>query len=110
LLVGVRDGDGAGRALDTAVELGTALRRSIIAVHVVVAPRSASATTASAAVAVAAALEELADACHLSCELALAGAAVRWSFERRSGDPAEELRRRTLVRLLDLCDRQVLVV
>jgi nucleotide-binding universal stress UspA family protein len=93
VLVGVRSGCDEHIALDAAIE--TAKRRSahLVVVHVVATTPSAAVAVPSAAGAVALTGEELADRCHIDCELALAGTDLEWSFEIRAGDAARGLAR-----------------
>ena len=108
----------------------------LVAVHVVRAPPLVTTAPVSGAGALAVADDEVTDRCHLDCEVALAGTDVPWQFEVRHGDPVTEMARaaadhdaicvaigrsarrrftrgsRSTVseRLVDRCDRPVLVV
>lgn len=91
MVVGLDGSPGGDRALAAATAIAAAGYR-LVAVHVTHIPAAVAATTAGAG-AFAVTADEIADHCHLACELALAGTAVPWSFEVRHGDPATELLR-----------------
>ena len=92
VVVGV-NGEGVRAVLDAAATLVGALGGRMVGVHV--EERSALVDANLAAGAASAALvtanTQISDRCHLDCELAMAGRAVEWRFEVRSGDPAGEL-------------------
>jgi nucleotide-binding universal stress UspA family protein len=94
IVVGV-DGSAAGAAaLAAAARLSAATGCDVVAVHVTSVPAAVHATLAPlVSGAAATANDELADRCHLECELALAGTGVAWTFELRHGDPATQLTR-----------------
>src|SRR3546814_14916786 len=73
-----------------AAELAATLGCRLVAVHVVHPPAAAAASPVGAG-ALAVSAEELADHCHMCCELALADMSVQWSFEVRHGAPSVEL-------------------
>jgi nucleotide-binding universal stress UspA family protein len=79
------------RVLDAAVDVAEHRAAPLVVVHVVATTPSAAVAVPSAAGAVALTGEQLADRCHLDCELALAGTDLDWSFEIRAGDAAREL-------------------
>lgn len=91
IVVGVDGSDGAAAALAAAAHLARALRLRLVAVHVKHVPAVVFAASTVGTAARVTANEDLADACHLDCELALANANIVWSFEVRSGHPAVEL-------------------
>lgn len=91
VLVGVRSGRDEHIALDAAIEIAQRRSAHLVVVHVVATTPSAAVAVPSAAGAVALTGEELADRCHIDCELALAGTDLEWSFEIRAGDAAREL-------------------
>lgn len=92
IVVGLDGSPGGDRALATAADFAAVARCRLVAVHVTHIPATVAATTTGAG-AFAVTADEVADHCHLACELALAGTAVPWSFEVRHGDPATELLR-----------------
>lgn len=92
IVVGVDGSDSSERALMVAAELAANLGCRLVAVHVVHAPAAAAASPVGAG-ALAVSAEELADHCHMCCELVLADVSVRWSFEVRHGAPSVELLR-----------------
>ena len=73
VLVGVHGGPDEQRVLDAAIEIAQRRSAPLIVVHVVATTPSAAVAVPSAAGAVALTGEELADRCHLDCEIALAG-------------------------------------
>jgi len=91
VLVGVHGGPDEQRVLDAAIEIAQRRSAPLIVVHVVATRPSAAVAVPSAAGAVALTGEELADRCHLDCEIALAGTDLEWSFEIHAGDAAREL-------------------
>lgn len=92
IVVGVDGSGGAAAALAAAADLAAATGTSIVAVHVSHLPAVVTATAEALAAGAAVTVNgELADRCHLDCELALAGAGIVWTFELRNGDPATEL-------------------
>ncbi|HVW32778.1 MAG TPA: universal stress protein [Acidimicrobiia bacterium] len=92
IVVGVDGSDGGDRALTAAAEFAAASHYGVVVVHVAHVP-AVVATTSVGAAEFAVAADELADYCHLACELTFAGTAVAWSFKLRHGDPATELLR-----------------
>ncbi len=93
ILVGVdgsEDGDGA---LRVAAGLAATAGRRLVVVHVAHTPAVAAAAPTVGAGALVVSADELADDCHMHCELALAATSVAWSFEVRHGSPAAELLR-----------------
>lgn len=91
MLVGVHGGRDEQRVLDAAIEIAERRSAPLVVVHVVATTPSAAVAVPSAAGAVALTGEELADRCHLGCEVALAGTELEWSFEIHAGDAAREL-------------------
>lgn len=91
MVVGVDGTDGGDRAL-VAAELAATARYGLIVVHVSHVPTPVAITGAGAG-AFAATGDEVADTCHMACEVTFAGADVPWSFDIRHGDPATELLR-----------------
>jgi nucleotide-binding universal stress UspA family protein len=91
MIVGVDGTDGGDRALVTAAELAAAAGCGLV-VHVSHVPTPVTISGAGAA-AFAATADEVADTCHMACEVTLAGTGVPWSFEIRRGHPATELLR-----------------
>src|SRR5581483_92492 len=91
ILVGVDGSAGGDRALEAAAELSTATNHDLVAVHVAHLPVVVAAAPAIGGEAFARSTDELADQCHVTCELALAAASVHWSFEVRYGEPVAEL-------------------
>lgn len=91
VVVGVDGSEAAATALAAAARLAADAGYCLVAVHAEHATVIATGAPAVGAVAV---LDggELADRCHLDCELVLAGTGVTWSFEVRRGDPAAVLR------------------
>lgn len=136
VVVGLDGSAGSQTALAVAARLASLTGNRIVAVHVVRAHPLVTTAAVSGAGALAVAGDEVTDRCHLDCEVALAGTDVRWQFEVRHGDPVTEMARaaadhdaicvaigrsarrrftsgsRSTVgeRLLDRCDRPVLVV
>lgn len=135
VLVGVRSGSEELLALRRATEIAAHRRTHLVVVHVILATSGFARAVPTAAGAVALTREELADRCHLDCEIALAGADLDWSFEIRAGDaataPADAAHRHraacvvvgrhdhktsigrfrcTAIRLAETSDRPVLVV
>ena len=92
IVVGMDGSEGGDRALATAVEVAAAARYGVVAVHVAHVPAAVAATAVGAA-ALRATADEVADHCHLACEVTGAGAGLAWSFEFRHGDPVTELLR-----------------
>lgn len=94
IVVGVDGSGGAAVALAATARLAAATGTGVVGVHVAHVPAIVTATPeALAAGAAVVANDELADRCHLDCELALAGTGIAWTFELRYGDPATELAR-----------------
>ncbi len=91
VIVGMRSGSDELPALERALELATQRHTHLVVVHVIPATSGFAIAVPTAAGAVALTREELADRCHLDCELALAGADLDWSFEIRAGDAATAL-------------------
>ena len=136
VVVGLDGSDGSVAALAASARLATVTGSRIVAVHVVRGHPIVTAAPVSGAGALAVADDEVTDRCHLDCEVALAGTDVPWQFEVRHGDPVTEMARaaadhdaicvaigrsarrrftrgsRSTVseRLVDRCDRPVLVV
>src|SRR3546814_6529324 len=75
-----------------AAVLAAALGCRLVAVHVVHPPAAAAASPVGPG-ALAVSAEELADHCHMCCELALADMSVQWSFDVRHGAQSVELLR-----------------
>ena len=136
VVVGLDGSDGSVAALAASARLATVTGSRIVAVHVVRGHPIVTAAPVSGAGALAVADDEVTDRSHLDCEVALAGTDVPWQFEVRHGDPVTEMARaaadhdaicvaigrsarrrftrgsRSTVseRLVDRCDRPVLVV
>jgi len=136
VVVGLDGSDGSVAALAASARLATVTGSRIVAVHVVRGHPIVTAAPVSGAGALAVADDEVTDRCHLDCEVALAGTDVPWQFEVRHGDPVTEMARaaadhdaicvaigrsarrrftrgsRSTVseRLVDRCDRPVLIV
>jgi len=91
VLVGVRSGSEELLALRRATEIAAHRRTHLVVVHVILATSGFARAVPTAAGAVALTREELADRCHLDCEIALAGTDVEWIFEIRAGDAATAL-------------------
>jgi len=91
VIVGMRSGSDELPAHERALELATQRHTHLVVVHVIPATSGFAIAVPTAAGAVALTSEELADRCHLDCELALAGADLDWSFEIRAGDAATAL-------------------
>jgi len=92
IVVGIDGSEGGDRALATAVEVAAAARYGVVAVYVAHVPAAVAATAVGAA-ALGATADEVADHCHLTCEVTFAGTGLAWSFEFRHGDPVTELLR-----------------
>ena len=136
VVVGLDGSAGSLAALAAAARLASLTGNRIVAVHVVRAHPLVTTAPVSGAGALAVADDEVTDRSHLDCEVALAGTDVPWQFEVRHGDPVTEMARaaadhdaicvaigrsarrrftrgsRSTVseRLVDRCDRPVLVV
>ena len=136
VVVGLDGSAGSLAALVAAARLASLTGYRIVAVHVVRAHPLVTTGPVSGAGTLAVADDEVTDRCHLDCEVALAGTDVPWQFEVRHGDPVTELaraaadhdtifvaigrgaRRRFTCgshstmseRLVDRCDRPVLIV
>lgn len=93
ILVGVDGSEYGDRALTVGAELAATAGHHLVAVHVVHTPAVAAAAPTIGAGALVTSADELADHCHMYCELALAPTSAAWSFEVRHGDPAAELLR-----------------
>jgi nucleotide-binding universal stress UspA family protein len=93
VVVGVDGSDRAVSALAAAARLVAAAGGRVVAVHVKRVSVLASAGPVTGAGTFAVTADDIADQCHLDCELVLAGTRVPWTFEVRHGDPAVELNR-----------------
>lgn len=93
ILVGVDGSEHGDRALTVAAGLAATAGRRLVVVHVAHTPAVAAAAPTVGAGALVVSADELADHCHMYCELALAPTSVAWSFEVRHGSPAAELLR-----------------
>ena len=93
IVVGVDGSEAGDGALDIAAELAAATHHRLVAVHVAQALPITGAGPTMGAGALDSSADELADHCHMCCELTLATTPVVWSFEVRHGDPAAELLR-----------------
>ena len=91
ILVGVDGSEDADGVLEAAGRLAAATGRRLVVVHVAHAPAATASAPALGMGALACYAEEVADRCHLSCELHFASMAIPWAFEVRPGDPAAEL-------------------
>jgi nucleotide-binding universal stress UspA family protein len=90
IVTGVDMSEATGLVLDSAAQLAEAVGRPLVVVHVVALHAGAGGLVPGR---VGGAVVELADACHLECELLLVDADLDWSFEAHFGDVASELRR-----------------
>lgn len=104
VVVGVDGSEAAATALAAAARLAADAGYRIVAVHAEHTPVIATGAPAVGAVAVPDG-GELADRCHLDCELVLADTAVMWSFQVRRGDPVT-----VLVAAADELDAALIVV
>jgi nucleotide-binding universal stress UspA family protein len=94
VVVGVDD-PASPTVLHAAADLAAALAAPLVVVHVEernwLVDSNVAAGAGAGAGAHGLAAAEVADRCHLDCEVTLAGHPVVWSFELRVGDPAAEL-------------------
>lgn len=106
ILVGVDGSEYGDRALTVAAGLAATAGRRLVVVHVAHTPAVVAAAPTVGAGALVVSADELADHCHIYCELALAPTSVAWSFEVRHGSPAAELLRAAYAHwgLLDRAD------
>lgn len=93
IVVGFDGTVGSHAALYAAIELAQATARAVVVVHVEHMPPIAAAGTAMGhgAAAMIEAEDAFADVCRRDCADILHAATVRWTFEVRHGNPAEEL-------------------
>jgi nucleotide-binding universal stress UspA family protein len=91
VVVGVDGSEHGDRVLAAAAALAGLAGHRLVVVHVAHPPAMAAAAPTMGALAASA--EELADHCHMYCEVVLATTSVAWSFEFRHGDAAAELLR-----------------
>ena len=136
VVVGIDGSDKSLVALAAAGRQAALAGNRIVAIHVVRAHPLRLPSDVSYAGEIAVAEDALTDRCHLDCEVVLAGGDDPWQFEVRHGDPVTEMARaaadhdaicvaigrsarrrftrgsRSTVseRLVDRCDRPVLVV
>ena len=136
VVVGLDGSEGSLAALAAGARVAAMTGNSVVAVYVVCTQPLPPTAPLTGAGAFAAAGDEALDRCHLDCELVLAGTDVPWQFEVRHGDPVTGMARaaadhdaicvaigrsarrrftrgsRSTVseRLVDRCDRPVLVV
>lgn len=94
ILVGVDGSEYGDHALTVGAGIAATGGYRLVVLHIVrTTPAVATVAPAIGTAALVTSADELADQCHLCCELALAPMSVAWSFEVRHGDPATELLR-----------------
>lgn len=93
IVVGVDGSDDGDRVLAAGAELAVITHHSLVAVHVAYVGSFAAIGPMIGSGRLAVTAEELADHCHMYCELDLAPVSVSWTFEVRHGDPATGLLR-----------------